>query len=44
MASEETKVEGTDTPKPEPKPVDVRAVSLANAQETALAKSAQLEC
>jgi hypothetical protein len=44
MASEETKVEGTSTEvKPEPKPVDERAVSLANAQETALARSAQLE-
>jgi hypothetical protein len=49
-SSEETKVEdGADTPvegtepKPEPVKVDERAVKLANAQETNLAKSAALE-
>ena len=40
---EETKVEGTDTVKPEPKKVDERAVALANQQEVALAKSAAME-
>lgn len=40
---EETKVEGTDTPKVEAKPVDERAIKLATSQEIALTRSATLE-